>query len=78
MEEGGWKSLLTINTENLCKIKLAKKDGNLLLMTFRTSLFHPQLPSSINQKFSSRLTLIYLSISHRYIKLINKLTIYIM
>ncbi|MDR6919808.1 MULTISPECIES: hypothetical protein [Chryseobacterium] len=44
MEEGGWKLLLVIATENLCKIKLAKKEGNLLLMTFRTSLFH--LPAS--------------------------------
>ena len=25
MEEVGWKSLLFIDTENLCKIKLAKK-----------------------------------------------------
>ncbi|MDR6922644.1 hypothetical protein [Chryseobacterium sp. 2987] len=52
MEEGGWKLLLVIDTENLCKIKLAKKDGNLLLMTFRTSI--SLLPSSINQKFLSR------------------------
>ncbi len=44
MEEVGWKSLLFIDTENLCKIKLAKKKGILLLVTFRTSIFH--LPSS--------------------------------
>jgi len=42
MEEGGWKLLLVIDNENLCKIKLAKKEGNLLLMTFRTSLFRLQ------------------------------------
>ncbi len=51
MEEGGWKSILVIDTENLCTIKLAKKDSNLLLMTFRISL--SQLPSSIHQKFLS-------------------------
>jgi len=55
MKEGGRMSLLGIDTENLCKIKLVKKDGNLLLMTFRISI--SQLPSSINQKFLSRLSL---------------------
>ncbi|WP_153397457.1 hypothetical protein [Chryseobacterium vaccae] len=44
MEEGGWKLLLAIDTESLYKIRLAKKDDNSLLMTFRTSLF--RLPAS--------------------------------
>jgi len=48
LKAGRGKSLLVINTENICKIKLAKKDGNLLLMTFRTSLFH-HLASNFHQ-----------------------------
>ncbi|WP_153392359.1 hypothetical protein [Chryseobacterium vaccae] len=52
MEEGGWKLLLVIDTENLCKIKLAKKDGNLWPSELPSSI--SLLPSSINQKFLSR------------------------
>jgi len=54
MEEGGWKLLLVIDTEILRKIKLLKKEGNLLLMTFKTSLFHLPASKLINQKFLSR------------------------
>ncbi|MDR6920518.1 hypothetical protein J2Y40_001351 [Chryseobacterium sp. 2987] len=51
MEEGGWKSLLVINTESLCKIKSAKKRGKSII----DNLYNlSQLPSSINQKFLSR------------------------
>ncbi len=39
MEKGGWSPLLVIDTEDFYEIKLAKKDGN-LLMNFRASLFH--------------------------------------
>ncbi len=50
-EEGSWRLLLVIDTENLRKIKLAKKDGNLLLMNVRISLFHHPSSMPIKQIF---------------------------
>jgi len=41
MEEGGWKLLLVIDDESHYKIKLTKKNNYLLLMSLKSSLFHP-------------------------------------